>query len=486
VSPARLCALLLAALTIAATCLLGSLAPPRAGAVPGRAAHVSATAVHVTTAGVYELTVLIHTTGRRANLTVRIGSVVRRVRTTDHRAVIRLRLTVRGHDLRITARSRDAAPLISASWRMLDSLPAAGETGPTGPTGRTGATATTAPSGPPNQVAVGINVAATSGNLMGSSGALAAIDASAPAWVRVFIGWDGIEPQHGVYNSAELASYQQFFRALPAATKIAVDVEGTPAWAAGGSSSISTPPVANTDYAAFLSYLVDAFGGRVTAWEIWNEEDSAAWWNGTPAQYTALVQASYAAIKAADPQATVILGGLTGNDAPYLAQLYAAGAGGSFDAVGVHTDTACNITSPEVYQYNPGTRTINQYDFLGFTSVYATMAANGDAAKPIYVTELGWSTTSAVCQTGIWAGQKSGGVDQATQATYLEQAYHCLAAPQYPYVKVAIWFELADNGTSTAPVDNFGLLANDLSPKPAFAAFEQESLHGDQLTGPCG
>ena len=72
------------------------------------------------------------------------------------------------------------------------------------------------------------------------------------------------------------------------------------------------------------------------------------------------------------------------------------------------------------------------------------------------------------------------------QAAYLQQAYHCLAQPQYSYVKAAMWFELTNNGPSTAPLDNFGLLDAGYSPKAAFAVFEQESLQGDQLTGPCG
>ena len=37
-------------------------------------------------------------------------------------------------------------------------------------------------------------------------------------------------------------------------------------------------------------YLVNAFGTRVDAWEIWNEEDSTAWWTGTPAQYAGLLR----------------------------------------------------------------------------------------------------------------------------------------------------------------------------------------------------
>jgi len=448
--------------------------------------------------GVYEMTVVVTTRRESGRLTVTIGSIVRRIQVSHHLAVVRQRVTVRGRDLRIGATGRTT---ITATWWLLEPAGSTGSSGATGATGVTGASGSAGPrgstspggatgaatvSGPPNPVAVGINVAASAGDFFTSSGVLAAIDASRPAWVRVFLGWNAIEPQQGVYNVAEIQSYQRFFAALPTSTNVDVDVEGTPPWASGGAGSVSAPPVDDGAYADFLRYLVAAFGGRVAAWEIWNEEDNSAWWSGTPAQYVALLKAAYPAVKAADPNATVILGGLTGNDAPYLAELYAAGVQGSFDAVGVHTDTGCNITSPYVHEYNRGTRTINQYFFLGFTSVYATMVANGDAAKPIYMTELGWSTTSAECETGAWAGQKAAGVDEPTQATYLEQAYHCLAQPQYSYVKVAIWFELVDNGTTTSPIDNFGLLDAALSPKAAFGAFAQESLHGDQLSGPCG
>ena len=65
-----------------------------------------------------------------------------------------------------------------------------------------------------------------------------------------------------------------------------------------------------------------------------------------PAAYAQLLKATYPVIKAADPGATVVLGGLTGNDYPFLEGVYAAGGKGSFDAVGVHTDTACNLNPP--------------------------------------------------------------------------------------------------------------------------------------------
>jgi hypothetical protein len=334
---------------------------------------------------------------------------------------------------------------------------------------------------PASATEVGVNVTSNAG--MASGKVTAAIRASRPAWVRVFLQWSDIEPTQGDYDAGWIQVYQHFFASIPATTKVDVDVVGAPAWANGGSTSIAAPPLNDTYFAGFMNYIVNTFHGRVAAWEIWNEEASPSWWTGTPVQFAALLKAAYPAVKSADPKAIVIVGA---NDPTFLSQLYTAGAQGSFDAVAVHTDTACNITSPYVYEYNQNTTTVNQYFFLGFTGIHTLMAANGDAAKPIYMTEIGWSSTSAECETGAWAGQKLGGVSEAQQATYLQQAYNCLDQPQYSYVKAAMWFEMYNGASSTAPIDNYGLLNTDYSPKPAFAAFEQESLHGNQLTAACG
>ncbi|MGA2006549.1 MAG: Ig-like domain-containing protein [Solirubrobacteraceae bacterium] len=341
--------------------------------------------------------------------------------------------------------------------------------------------ASLASAAPAGATAVGINI--TTNAEMTSPKIAALIRASRPAWVRVFLVWSDVEPTQGAYSAGWIQLYQNFFASLPAATSVDVDVVGAPAWANGGSTSLSAPPVNASQYAGFLNYLVNTFHGRVAAWEIWNEEASPNWWTGTPAQYADLLKATYPAIKSADPAATVIVGA---NDPTFLTELYADGAGGYFDAVAVHTDTACNITSPYVYEYNKNTTTINQYFFLGFNAIHQLMVANGDGAKPIYMTEIGWASTSAECDTGAWAGQKLGGVSEATQATYLQEAYHCLAQPQYSYVKAAMWFEMANGADSTSPIDNYGLLNTDFSPKPAWTAWEQESLGGDQLTGTCG
>ena len=312
--------------------------------------------------------------------------------------------------------------------------------------------------------------------------ALAAIRATRPTWVRVFIGWNVVEPANGAFDAGWIRQFNKFFAALPKGTKIDADVEGTPPWASGA-SSLTAPPTDDSTFAIFMSHLAKALHNRVDAWEIWNEESSPSWWTGSIAQYADLVKAAYPAIKSADPHATVLLGA---NSPEWLTALYGDGLKGYFDGDSIHTDTACNITSPYIYEYNRGTKTVNQYFFLGFTNTHAIMAANGDGDKGIYMTEIGWSSTASECTTGAWAGQKLAGVTEQTQATYLTQAYHCLAQPRYSYIKAAMWFELYNGGNSGAPLDNYGLLTSGFAPKPAFDAFQQVSLHGDHQPGPCG
>jgi hypothetical protein len=297
-------------------------------------------------------------------------------------------------------------------------------------------------------------------------------------WVRLFATWSDLEPERGVIAANWIANYEQTFHSLPAGTKVILDVVGTPEWETG-SSNEHTPPANPHEYAAFVGALAQRFGPQVSAYEIWNEEDSSGWWAGgpNPAAYAQLLEATYPVVKAAEPKATVVLGGLTGNDYQFLEGVYQAGAKGSFDAVGVHTDTACNKLSPYEFLRGEGNRLIPD-SFLAYREVHAVMLANGDD-KPIWMTELSWRTTNETCSEGAWAGKTAAGVSEEQQETYLREAYHCLA--EDPYVQVALWFPLLDEGAVTS-----GLLRANGSRKPSFAAMESYVREGDKLTEPCG
>jgi hypothetical protein len=304
-------------------------------------------------------------------------------------------------------------------------------------------------------------------------------------WVRGFVPWSSFEPGRGRFNEPQLSALETGLAALPKGTKLILDVVNTPQWESG-SSNPQMPPRDPADYGRFVGALARRFAGRVAAWEIWNEEDDSLWWASgpDPAAYAALLKTAYPAIKTADPEATVVLGGLTGNNYEYLSQLYAHGAKGSFDAVGVHTDSICDVVSPyEILRNGRTDQRINRWAFLGYRTVHETMLANGDNS-PIWMTELGWSTSTQVCNSGAWAGQKAAGVSPQKQATFLAQAYHCLA--QDSYVQVGIWFGLQDTQPFDSPRSSYGLLGSNLAPKPSYGALADYSHNGDRLTESCG
>jgi Bacterial Ig domain/Glycosyl hydrolases family 39 len=308
-------------------------------------------------------------------------------------------------------------------------------------------------------------------------------------YARLFVRWDDFEPTGPVsnYSGSRLTDYDTAVNRLTAAgIKPIFVVVGTPSWANGGSSDYFVPPIDPATYASFLSKFVAHFAGRVAAWEIWNEPDASDFWHPAPDvnRYVALLKAAYPAIKQADPNAVAILGPTTGNNYDWVQGVYNAGGRGSFDAVGVHTDTACLDRSPYDFYRDPSGR-VAQFSFLGYRSVHDVMVANGDGNKPIWMTELGWTSTTTTCQTGQWAGQKPAGVSAADQATFLKQAYHCLAADSY--VQVAAWFTLQDDPSQSLDMlAHYGLLDPSGGHKPAWDAFASVVNQGDTLTGPCG
>ena len=115
--------------------------------------------------------------------------------------------------------------------------------------------------------------------------------------------------------------------------------------AAAGGTSDKSPPADPAAFARFAAQAARRYAPLgVHHWEIWNEPNLAAFWmpRADPAAYARLLVDAAAAIRAADPRAVVILGGLApgaddgGNRSPlgFLRDVYAAGAKCAFDAVG--------------------------------------------------------------------------------------------------------------------------------------------------------
>ena len=295
------------------------------------------------------------------------------------------------------------------------------------------------------------------------------IIASGAKHVRVFASWRMLEQNQGHFTPYIMSGYDDLADRMKAAgIPVYLVVVQTPAWAGAADSP---PPVGA--YADFMRRLSEHFRGRIMGYEVWNEPNEGVFWKGgaSPAAYTQLLQASHAAVKSADPAAKVGVGGLIGNDYEYVEKLYQSGAKGSFDFVGLHTDGACNREDPREAARDADGR-ISRWSFTGYREVHATMLDHGDDL-PIWMSELGWSVTTAKCPTD---SSQNAGVTRDQQALFLTHAYACLAND--PYVENASWFSLQDFDKTESLGYRYGLYDFNGTARPSLAAFQRAGSLG--------
>ncbi len=299
---------------------------------------------------------------------------------------------------------------------------------------------------------------------------VAAMEDIGSKWVRLNVQWSEAEPVDDVYNEWWLNEYEKAIdMARAAGQQVIIMVDTAPVWASGAQTR--NVPQNPADYAEFMGFLANRFKGKVAAYEVWNEPNLKRFWSTgpDPREYAAMLKSTYPRIKAADPAAKVVFGGVSGNDYGYIEQAYAAGVKGSFDVMATHPYTYCGSTGPASIRRESDGR-ISRDSFLGYREVRATMAAHGDA-KPIWFTEFGWNTSSTECNPG--AGVWQGGVSEANQAKFLYDSYKLME--QDPYVQVALWYDFRNNywmKDADTPEARYGLLRTDFSQKPAYAAYK--------------
>ncbi|MBN1091246.1 cellulase family glycosylhydrolase [Blastococcus sp. TML/M2B] len=282
---------------------------------------------------------------------------------------------------------------------------------------------------------------------------------SGSSWIRVDMGWCTLQEEGPDRVSAWYQERLDFVvdSAAQRGLKLLIMVGCTPKWAGGG-DDLTGFPSDPSDFTRAMTYLASRYQGRVAAWEIWNEPDCRGGCpNGSASDYVPVLQAGYRGVRAGDPSAVVVSAGTSGNNAPWIEQMYAAGAKGFFDVLAVHPYLE-PVTAP------PDAPSANMvYRLTSVEAVHDVMVRYGDQGKPIWFTEFGWTTASS--------GERPG-VDEATQAAYLRSAVE-LTVRRFPYVTAAFWFCMRDRDDWTPYENHFGLLRLDGSAKPSFAALQQ-------------
>ncbi|WP_170292468.1 cellulase family glycosylhydrolase [Mycolicibacterium grossiae] len=284
--------------------------------------------------------------------------------------------------------------------------------------------------------------------------------------VRIGIPWAGINPIPGYYDWSQ--SDYLINAADARGMGILAVITTTPGYQQNG-SGVYSAPVDPAAYGEFAGLAAQRYAGKVGAYEIWNEPNAAPFYGPAPdpAGYTELLKAAYPAIKAADPNATVVggvvgstvtYGNLTLNPVTFVDQMYQAGAQGYFDALSFHP---YQYTMPfSEGGYHPDSP-LNQLD-----DIHDLMVANGDAGKLIWASEYGEPTAVAT---------------EEQQAAYIRDMLTTWR--QIGYTGPAFVYTLQDtDSSSTDPEATFGLIRSDGTWKPA--AYVVQELAQSQNTTP--
>ena len=286
-------------------------------------------------------------------------------------------------------------------------------------------------------------------------------DAAGVQWAREQFDWDVIEPSDGEY------SWTSYDKVIDEYSQRGIKMVGLLTYSSSWASSNPYDPDAEfypPDATAWKDYVATVAGhykNEVNYWEIWNEPNHSGFWKGSVTEYADLITAASTAIKAANPNAKIVLGGLSGSDADYLDDLYTAiGDASVIDVVAFH-----------LYRTAEGTFNHSPEDSLDglnslVTDIYnvKTIIRKNDKAKtPIWLTELGWTTYT-------------GGVTTTQQAQFLMRAYTIALA--IPNVKKVFWYSFSDTSSDqTQSEAKFGLVDTEYSEKPALDAFTFTKKH---------
>jgi hypothetical protein len=280
--------------------------------------------------------------------------------------------------------------------------------------------------------------------------------------LRISIGWDSVEPLPGEY---QWEFWDRFIAVAVAEYGITLlpYIAYTPRWNASGDpvGFWHQPP---RDYAAFGEFmraLVARYKDRIHSWEIWNEPDNPAYWSGTAAQFAPLLRAGATGVRAADPTATVVFGGIAWN-VEFVHDLFAEyGAAAAVDVVNMHSYA-------ETWSADP-LESVPPY----IQRVAAVVRQYGDG-EALWMAEMGYSSYRAAARVSddyaaTFAYEHTAGFQAVALVRMLILA---LATDRLDLIA---WYDLHDMAPDAeviGDINNRHLGVLDLSgrPKPALAA----------------
>ncbi len=312
-------------------------------------------------------------------------------------------------------------------------------------------------------------------------------------WAKMQIQWWLVHPDPDVdqwffYDGVVEQAHENGVRLM-------VSVVGAPAWTRADGTE-NGPPDDYTQYAAFLTEMLERYEGKIDAVEVWNEQNLDREWataNGVnPEDYVQFLQIANEAIKAHNPNIIVISGALapTGggdwvswiDDFQWLDRALAAGMLDHTECVGIHHN-GYNIGPDVTYEQAPSDPQAATAIFRGpfdnahhswsFKSTLDTYADKIQAINPdkkLCVTEFGWASSEGydTYPTGFEFAQDN---SLQEQADFITQAFQQMHASGDVWIAYLFNFDFGNkgNGPTDDPVP-YSIIDTQGIPRPAFEA----------------
>ncbi|MEE8637831.1 MAG: family 1 glycosylhydrolase [Candidatus Margulisiibacteriota bacterium] len=210
-------------------------------------------------------------------------------------------------------------------------------------------------------------------------------------FVRFDFDWKDIEPEN---EDFDFSKYENIIAKLKEKN---IKILGILTLRPGGSwSDPTTGDEQEIDHFADFAYnTVKHFKTDVKFWEIWNEPNNDFFWEDPSfVNYTKLLRAAYGAVKQADPDAVVILGGIVGDgvEEAYLEDgvvRIVYGRGGFL--AGIYANLGRNYFDVAAIHPYPFAKDIDSTASLvtAINTAKMIMTLQGDYSKQLWLTELG-------------------------------------------------------------------------------------------------
>lgn len=326
-------------------------------------------------------------------------------------------------------------------------------------------------------------------NTLGAGSSMAAVqdkvDSLGVRWIREELDWPAFEPQPGVFT------WGAFDRLLESASahrlRVLPLLLATPGWAGPKPLGLPSDPQA---FGTFAARVAARYGPGGNFWrahpeldaklaprwfELWNEPYTRAYSTGgvDPQRYAQMVVAAARDGRAANPRSRWLMAAelqYQPNSGPrldWLSALYAAdpNLNASFDGVAVHP---YSFYAP---QAGPDAAALD-FRFERLAAIERELVAHGAQDKPIWITELGWSTCDL----------RPDCTSDHDQAQRLADAFALVRSRYASFVRALFVYHLVDfpDDSSDAREGRYGLLNLDGSRKPAWSVVSAEARFGSR------